>query len=95
LIAPRYAPIADALVAAASLQPGEQVLEVGAGTGLVSSRAAAGIAPGGRLCVTDLSAQMLEVAREHVRGPGVSFAIVDYGAPLPFLDRSFDVVLSG
>ena len=38
---------------------------------------------------------MLEVAREHVREPGVSFAIVDYGAPLPFLDRSFDVVLSG
>ena len=95
LIAPRHAPIADALVAAAALRPGEQVLELGAGTGLVSSRAAAEIGPGGRLCVTDVSAAMLEVARASVRGPGVSFAIVDYGAPLPFLDRSFDVVLSG
>jgi SAM-dependent methyltransferase len=95
LIAPRYSPIADALVEAADLQPGEQVLELGAGTGLVSSRAAAAIAPGGRLYVTDLSAAMLEVARTDVDGPGVSFALVDYGAPLPFLDRSFDVVLSG
>ena len=95
LIAPRYAPIADALVEAAALQPGEDVLELGAGTGLVSSRAAAAIAPGGRLLVTDLSAAMLEAARESLDGRGVSFALVDYGAPLPFLDRSFDVVLSG
>jgi ABC-type lipoprotein release transport system permease subunit len=76
LIAPRYAPIADALVAAAALRPGEQVLELGAGTGLVSSRAAAAIAPGGWLCATDLSAQMLEVARERMRAPDVSFALV-------------------
>jgi ubiquinone/menaquinone biosynthesis C-methylase UbiE len=47
LIAPRYAPIADALVAAAALRPGEQVLELCAGTGLVSSRVAAAIAPDG------------------------------------------------
>ena len=50
LIAPRYAPIADALVAAAALRPGEQVLELCAGTGLVSSRVAAAIAPDGWLC---------------------------------------------
>jgi SAM-dependent methyltransferase len=95
LIAPRYAPIADALVAAADLRPGEDVLELGAGTGLVSSRAAAAIAPGGRLVVTDLSAPMLELARAGLDGPAVTFALVDYSAPLPFLDRSFDVVLSG
>lgn len=95
LIAPRYAPIADALVEAADLRPGERVLELGAGTGLVSSRAAAAIAPDGRLLVTDLSAAMLEVARDSLDGPGLSFALVDYGAPLPFLDGSFEVVLSG
>jgi SAM-dependent methyltransferase len=38
---------------------------------------------------------MLEVARESVGRPGVSFALVDYNEPLPFLDRTFDVVLSG
>ena len=95
LIAPRYAPIADALVAAAALRPGEQVLELCAGTGLVSSRVAAAIAPDGWLCATDLSLPMLEVARESVGRPGVSFALVDYNEPLPFLDRSFDIVLSG
>src|SRR5919205_3515206 len=90
LIAPRYAPIADALVAAAGLRPGEHVLELGAGTGLVSSRAAAAIAPDGGLVVTDLSAPMLEVARESVDGPAVTFALVDYGAPLPLLDPKID-----
>jgi SAM-dependent methyltransferase len=95
LIAPRYAPIADALVDAAALQPGERVLEVGAGTGIVTNRASERIMPGGSLCVTDLSAGMLEIARQSMRHANASFAIVDYGARLPFLDASFDVVLSG
>lgn len=95
LIAPRYAPIAEALVDAAELRPGERVLELGAGTGVVTARVAARIVPGGSLCVTDLSRSMLEVARRNVDRANASFMIVDYGAPFPFLDASFDVVLSG
>jgi ubiquinone/menaquinone biosynthesis C-methylase UbiE len=93
LIAPRYAPIADALVEAAALRANDDVLELGAGTGLVTKR----VAPRVRsLVATDLSAGMLAAGRESVRrAPGRSFALVDYGAPLPFLDRSFDLVLSG
>ena len=94
LIAPRYAPIADALIDAAALQPGERVLEVGAGTGVVTTRAEKRLMPGGTLWATDLSPGMLEIARRSVRDTNASFAIVDYTAPLPFLDASFDVVLS-
>jgi len=45
LIAPRYAPIADALVEAAALGARDDVLELGAGTGLVTARAAPRLRP--------------------------------------------------
>jgi SAM-dependent methyltransferase len=93
LIAPRYAPIADALVEAARPRPKDDVLELGAGTGLVTGR----VSPRVRsLVATDLAPGMLEVARRSIRRTvGLSFVMVDYNAPLPFLDSSFDLVLSG
>lgn len=93
LIAPRFAPIAGALIEAATLRPKDDVLEVGAGTGLVTKRAAPRVRS---LLATDLSPGMLGVARKSVRRtPGLAFALLDYGAAFPFLNASFDVVLSG
>ena len=93
LIGPRYARIAQALVERVPLRSDDDVLELGAGTGIVTKL----VAPRVRsLVATDLSAGMLDVARAATRRTrGVSFALVDYGKPLPFLDRSFDLVLSG
>ena len=92
LIEPRYAPIAGALVAAARPQSGDDVLELGAGTGLVTKRVVGRVRS---LVATDLSPAMLDVARRSVQRHDTAFAIVDYNAPLPFLDASFDLVLSG
>ena len=93
LIGPRYAAIADALVEAARLKATDDVLEVGAGTGLVTMRAAPAVRS---LVATDLSRSMLEHARRSVRrAPNVSYLMLDYGSPFPFLDGSFTVVLSG
>jgi ubiquinone/menaquinone biosynthesis C-methylase UbiE len=93
LIAPRYRPIAQALVDAAELRSDDDVLELGAGTGLVTKLAAPHVRS---LLATDVAPGMLELARRGTRRrPHVRFALVDYGAPLPFLDASFDVVLSG
>src|SRR4051812_6279395 len=89
-IAPRYAPVAAGLVDLAEPGTADDVLELGAGTGLVT-RVAAPAA--GRYLATDKAPAMLEVAR--ALAPGALFAVLDYGAPLPFLDASFDVVLSG
>lgn len=93
LIAPRYAPIADALVDAASLREDDDVLEVGAGTGLVTAK----VAPHVRSVVaTDLSAEMLERGRASMRRRrNVTYALLDYAGPFPFLDASFSLVLSG
>lgn len=93
LIEPRYAPIADALVAAASLGRTDDALELGAGTGLVTRRAAARVR---RVTATDAARGMLERARESMRGAAnVSYQLLDYSEPFPFLDGSFSVVLSG
>jgi SAM-dependent methyltransferase len=93
LIGPRYAPVARALVEAARLRLTDDVLELGAGTGLVTKVAAPQVRS---LLATDTAREMLDVARRSVRRHRhVRFALVDYEQPLPFLDGSFDVVLSG
>ena len=93
LIAPRFAPIAEQLVRAAAPRAADRILELGAGTGVVTRLAAAKLGRDGRIVATDVSAQMLERARAAT--PRAEFALVDYAAPFPFLDDSFDLVLSG
>lgn len=94
LVRPRFTPIAEALVAAARLAPGERALELGAGTGLVTRLAAPAVAPG-LVVATDVSAPMLAVAARVVRAPNVLWSLVDHNRPLPFLDAGFDIVLGG
>lgn len=93
LIGPRYAAVARALVEAAQLRATDDVLELGAGTGLVTKLAAPHVRS---LLATDTAPEMLDVARRSTRRHRhVTYALVDYEQPLPFLDGSFDVVLSG
>src|SRR3954447_16448226 len=92
LIAPRCAPVAERLVAIAGLAPADSVLELGAGTGLVTRLAAPLVEPGGSFLATDRSEAMLALARH---AGGVRVAVADYGEPLEFPAESFDVVLSG
>ena len=92
LIGPRYTPIAQALVDAADLRSDDDVLELGAGTGLVTKLAAPHVRS---LLATDVAPGMLAIARRATRRyPHMQLALVDYQKPLPFLDASFDVVLS-
>jgi ubiquinone/menaquinone biosynthesis C-methylase UbiE len=84
-----------ALLARASLGSAEHVLEVGAGTGLLSTAAASAVGPEGVIVATDLSRAMLSLARDSLgRAPGRTCVVLDYLAPWPFLDATFDVVLS-
>lgn len=73
------------------LNPGS-VLEIAAGTGIVTRALRDALAPAAKLVATDLSPAMLEIAKPKFRaGEAVTFQPADALA-LPFADGSFDVV---
>jgi len=81
---------APLLVDAAGVAPGQAVLDVACGTGVVARTAAERLAGNGRVVGSDLNPAMLEVAR-RLR-PDIDWRQAD-AAHLPFADGSFDVVL--
>lgn len=87
-------PWVPALLDLAELRPGERVLDVACGTGVVSRLAARRVAPGGTATGLDLNEGMLAVAGRLPLPPGLT---IDWrqgsAVALPFPDRAFDVVL--
>ena len=103
LAAAQYEPLwqvqlADAqskLMACAALVPGETVLDVACGTGLITFEAAAAVSPRGEALGVDLSGQMIEVARQQAlrrQVDNVHFARMD-AEQLDLPDARFDVAL--
>jgi SAM-dependent methyltransferase len=85
-------PVADALLTAAALQPGEDVLDVGCGCGATTHAALDQVAPG-TATGADLSAVMQGVARERAADRvGITFLEADLQTD-PFEPR-FDAVIS-
>jgi ubiquinone/menaquinone biosynthesis C-methylase UbiE len=95
-IAVRYilGPWAPLLVKRSALAPGERVLDVACGTGVVTRAAAARVGSGGHVAGIDLNPGMIAVARSL---PSEAGAAIDWreasALALPFGDSSFDVVL--
>jgi ubiquinone/menaquinone biosynthesis C-methylase UbiE len=91
------APLARRLLDAVEVGPGDHVLDVGTGTGLVAFPAAARVGAEGTVLGVDISEEMLATAREktgRMLEPGhVAFRIMDAQA-LTLPDASFDVVVS-
>ena len=89
-----FKPWATDLVELADLQPGERVLDVACGTGIVARLAAARVGTTGEVTGLDLNAGMLQVARSLPVPPGASVTWVEGSAlAMPLPDASFDVVL--
>ncbi|PEN12214.1 dimethylmenaquinone methyltransferase [Longibacter salinarum] len=83
-------PAQDELLEQAALRPGQHVLDVACGTGLVTLPAADAVAPGGEVVATDISAGMIEQARALARERGignVTFERMDAEA-LEWTDRA-------
>lgn len=84
-----------ALLAAAGIEPGTDVLDVGCGSG-TSTRAAARVATAGHVLGVDLSTAMIRRATERSRSEHLAnlrFRQADAGSH-PFGPASFDVVIS-
>jgi 2-polyprenyl-3-methyl-5-hydroxy-6-metoxy-1,4-benzoquinol methylase len=88
------APFGRRLLTAAHLKSGERVLDVGCGNGAISLDAARGVGRHGRVTGLDLSAPMLDVARQRAEEQGLDVSFVQDDAQTASFDEPFDVVLS-
>jgi ubiquinone/menaquinone biosynthesis C-methylase UbiE len=91
LVGPLFRPWAAALLDEAAPQEGERVLDVACGTGIVARLSRERVGATGRVTGVDLSAQMLQVARELA--PGIDWREGDAAALPVRAGEAFDVVL--
>ena len=89
-----FGPCATNLIEAADPRPGERVLDLGCGTGIVARQAASCMGATGRVTGIDLSPNMLAVAKVAAAQEGVTIEWREGNAEqLPFPESIFDLVL--
>ncbi len=89
-----FTPYADDIAARAHKLAPRAVIELAAGTGIVSRAVRDALPKKSKLHSTDFSEEMLEVAKSRFEdGENISFEVVDAMA-IPHKDASFDMVLS-
>jgi ubiquinone/menaquinone biosynthesis C-methylase UbiE len=91
----QLAPAQTALLEMARLKPGDRVLDIACGTGLVTFPAADAVGPGGAVLATDLSQSMVTLVEQSAASrnlPHVSARRMD-AETLDADDASFDVAL--
>ena len=88
------APFAADLIAQAELRPGERVLDVACGTGIVARLAAERVGASGSVAALDVNPGMLAVARDVNRAVDPPIRWYESTAEsMPLPDDAFDVVL--
>jgi SAM-dependent methyltransferase len=87
-------PVSRELLRVADLQPGERVVDVACGTGLITRLASEQVGAQGAVTGVDIAPDMIDVAK-NVPAPGgaaIQWRVAD-AAALPIADASVDVVL--
>jgi SAM-dependent methyltransferase len=92
----RFAPVVARVMAYATLMPGQQILDLGTGTGAVAERAAQLVGPSGHVVGVDISPEMLALAQRRVAARGLTNVGLREGRAeaVPAEDGAFDVVLA-
>lgn len=86
-------PVAAELLRSARLQPGERVLDVACGTGVITRAAAEQVGSTGTVTGVDLSPDMIAVAKETpAAGAPIDWQLAD-AEDLPLPDGAYDVAL--
>ncbi|HJV61184.1 MAG TPA: methyltransferase domain-containing protein [Albitalea sp.] len=79
----------------AGLRPGQQVLDVGCGTGGLAMEARRQVGSSGNVHGIDASQEMIERARQKAQGAGLAIDFREGAAQeLPYPDAQFDVALA-
>lgn len=91
----QLAPAQDRLLELAELKPGDRMLDIACGTGLVTFPAAKAVAPKGSVVATDISDAMVEHVKAEAETRGLQNVTAERmdAEELRFPDGSFDVVL--
>ena len=86
-------PVSDGLLDAADLRPGQRVLDVACGTGVIARIAAERVGPAGAVAAIDVASDMIDVARATPAptAPTIEWHVGD-ATSLPFDDEQYDVV---
>lgn len=88
------APVAEAAIRLAAVQPGEHILDVGCGSGATSMKLAGLTGSGGHVTGLDVSEPMIELARKRSAGIDNLDWVRDDAATHPFLPGSADLLFS-
>ncbi|MDA4122223.1 MAG: methyltransferase domain-containing protein [Thaumarchaeota archaeon] len=82
------------IISLLQLRSDSKVLEIGCGTGRDTEKMVKRLGKEGLLRLTDISPNMLKICEEKIFGCSVPFEMLihDASAPLPFDQRTFDVV---
>lgn len=84
----------EVLLDAAGIAAGDDVLDLGSGPGGAGLAAAARVGPSGTVVLSDVAAEMIEVAaRRAAASPNVSTAVFDQ-SEIPGPEERFDAVIS-
>src|SRR5688572_4380140 len=89
--------VSDKLVELAEIKPGDRVLDIATGIGEPAVTAAKRVKPNGKVIATDISPQMIAIAKSRAKSLGLD-DVMEFresdGEKLDFPKSTFDAVLS-